>query len=299
MMAKVACWIICRNDEYYIDMAIKSVLPYVAGVYIFDNGSDDNTVKIIRSFNDSKIVLEQELYPTPYADSEVDKAETHPYWRWDERYDGCSLEAHTRNYAMRRCREIFNPAWLISIDADEVVTKLLFNRLNQLDLKIVTSIDHSTDRFIDSEHIAREPNTWGYMRYDPHIRCWQSELPMKWMRQHRDYGHVRIMGPQEYTDNVEIEPSSSYNDWLKQVTRYYGNGKVEENRIILYDILHIHLHRMFGPKSVYFFKNYGNNHEFKMKTVFDWEYELPFVLDKWKEWSKTHICAKNHEYTAI
>ena len=284
MMQKLACWIICRNDGYYIDMAIKSVLPYVAGVYIFDNGSDDNTIEVIKSFHSDKIVLEQQRYDTPFADSKGSiPAESHPYWRWDEQYDGCSLEAQTRNFAIQRCREIFNPDWLLNLDADEVVTKTLFNRLNQLDLNIVTSIDHSTERFIDGQHIAREPGTWGYMRYDPHVRLWKAIIPFKWFRQHKELGHVRIMGPQEITDNISSTPSACRDEWIDRVRKFYG-GKIEENRITLYDILHIHLHRMFGPKSVNFFRDYGNNHEFKLKVDFNWEHELPFVLEKWRSW---------------
>ncbi|MBC8233050.1 glycosyltransferase family 2 protein [bacterium] len=280
MMQKLACWIICRNDGYYIDMAIKSVLPNVAGIYILDNGSDDNTIDVIKSFHSDKIVLEQQRYDTPFADSEGDiSAENHPYWRWDEQYDGNSLEAQTRNYAVQRCHDIFNPDWLLNLDADEVVTKTLFNRLNQLDLNIVTSIDHSTERFIDSQHIAREPGTWGYMRYDPHIRFWKATTPMKWLRQYKEYGHVRIIGPQEITDGNKFSPSKWSNEWIEHC-RAYG----EENRVFLYDILHIHLHRMFGPKSVNFFRVYGNNHAFKLKVDFNWEKELPFVLDKWKKW---------------
>jgi len=279
-MVKSAVWMICRNDGYYIDMAIKSVLSNVDGIYIFDNGSDDNTIEVIESFHSDKIYLEKQRYTTEYGDSYslIDCA-VHPYWRWDEQYDGNSLEAHTRNYAMKRCMEIFTPHWLLNLDADEVVTQLLFNRLNQLDLDIVTSVEHNTDRFIDSQHIAREPNTWGYMRYDPHIRFWNTKTPMKWLRQRREYGHVRIIGPQEVTDGNEFSPSRCTNKWIEHL-RKYG----EENRIFLYDILHIHLHRMFGPKSAYFFEHYGNNHEFKVKVDFNWEQELPFVWEKWKTW---------------
>jgi hypothetical protein len=34
---------VVKDDEYYVDMALRSVLPYVDGVYIQDQMSTDGT----------------------------------------------------------------------------------------------------------------------------------------------------------------------------------------------------------------------------------------------------------------
>jgi glycosyltransferase involved in cell wall biosynthesis len=49
--------IVCKNEEHWIWYAIKSVLDCVDRVLVYDTGSTDNTVEIIRSIKDSKIEL--------------------------------------------------------------------------------------------------------------------------------------------------------------------------------------------------------------------------------------------------
>lgn len=50
---------IVKNEDRFIWYAIASVIPYVDKFIIYDTGSTDNTVSIIRSFHDSKIVFKQ------------------------------------------------------------------------------------------------------------------------------------------------------------------------------------------------------------------------------------------------
>jgi glycosyltransferase involved in cell wall biosynthesis len=258
MKKKLACWIVCRNEEYYIDMAIQSVLPYVDGIYIFDNGSDDNTIDVINSFHNPKIVLKQERYKTPYGDTEGDiPTRSHPYWRWDEKYWGYSLEAQTRNICMQECAHIFNPDWLIQLDADEVFTKRFFECLDELDLKVTTCLNHNTDRFVNHNHIARNLSLWPVDKYDPHVRSWHAQLPLQWLKPDKEMGHV-------------------VNRWPKGYSR---------DETYLYDIIHLHLHRVFGPKSVNFREGGSIEIDYhNIEVEFDWDKQLPFVADKWREW---------------
>ncbi len=48
-----------RNEERWIWYAIKSVINYVDRILVFDTGSTDNTVKIIKSIKSKKIKFEQ------------------------------------------------------------------------------------------------------------------------------------------------------------------------------------------------------------------------------------------------
>lgn len=50
---------IVRNEDRFIWYAISSVLPYVDEFFIFDTGSTDKTVEMVRLFDDKKIVFEQ------------------------------------------------------------------------------------------------------------------------------------------------------------------------------------------------------------------------------------------------
>lgn len=48
-----------RNEENWVWYAINSVLPNVSQILVFDTGSTDNTVKIIKSIDSPKIIFEE------------------------------------------------------------------------------------------------------------------------------------------------------------------------------------------------------------------------------------------------
>lgn len=50
---------IVKNEDRFIWYAISSVLPYVDKFLIYDTGSTDNTVKVIRSITSDKIIFHQ------------------------------------------------------------------------------------------------------------------------------------------------------------------------------------------------------------------------------------------------
>lgn len=50
---------IVKNEDRFIWYAISSVLPYVDKFLIFDTGSTDKTVEIIKLFHDKKIIFKQ------------------------------------------------------------------------------------------------------------------------------------------------------------------------------------------------------------------------------------------------
>jgi len=267
--AKLAVWIVVRDDVYYIDMAIKSVLPYVDSIYILDNGSTDGTLELIESFKSDKIFLEKIKYDFDKAD--FDKGYhtwNHPYWMWDETKDGNSMEAQTRNQCMKNCIEKFKPDWLIQLDADEVYTPLFFAQLKQHDLSKIVAIRHSTDNFITPNYIMRRPNQ---DCFDPHHRSWNPTLDISWKKTSKTCGHVA--------------PDMS---------------KFTEGKIWMDGIVHVHLHRTFGPKcEKYWGAEREANKLYNPKNInpelfdgliknakkvnFNWD-ELSFVLEKWKKW---------------
>lgn len=48
-----------RNEERWIWYAIKSVINYIDKIFIFDTGSTDRTVEIVKSIKSSKIIFEE------------------------------------------------------------------------------------------------------------------------------------------------------------------------------------------------------------------------------------------------
>lgn len=49
---------IVKNEDLWVGFAIKSVLPFAEKVFVFDTGSSDKTVEVIKSLSSSKIVFE-------------------------------------------------------------------------------------------------------------------------------------------------------------------------------------------------------------------------------------------------
>ncbi len=56
---KVTVHCIIKNEDQWIWYALMSVVPYVEKILIFDTGSIDNTIHIIKSINSPKITLEK------------------------------------------------------------------------------------------------------------------------------------------------------------------------------------------------------------------------------------------------
>lgn len=59
MINNLTAHMLVFNEEKWIKLAILSVLPHVSSLLIFDTGSSDKTVEIVKSFNDEKIKFEE------------------------------------------------------------------------------------------------------------------------------------------------------------------------------------------------------------------------------------------------
>lgn len=58
-MKKITAHVLIKNEENFIWFAIMSVIDYVDKILIFDTGSKDNTLEIIKTIESPKIVLEE------------------------------------------------------------------------------------------------------------------------------------------------------------------------------------------------------------------------------------------------
>ncbi len=90
--ATITVHMIVRNEEQWVWYALQSVLPYVDKILIFDTGSTDQTVSILQTIKNDKIVFEEKGAVTP-----------------DEL-------VHLRNEQLRQTKT----EWFMLLDGDEV-----------------------------------------------------------------------------------------------------------------------------------------------------------------------------------
>lgn len=84
-MNKNTAVMMVKNEDRFIWYSIASVLPYVSRFIIFDTGSTDKTVKIIKTFKSSKIIFLQKNKTSPalltsYRQIQADMVEKG--WLW-------------------------------------------------------------------------------------------------------------------------------------------------------------------------------------------------------------------------
>lgn len=59
MKNPITAHMLVKNEDQFIWYAIASILPYVDRLIIFDTGSTDQTIPIIKLFNDNKIIFQE------------------------------------------------------------------------------------------------------------------------------------------------------------------------------------------------------------------------------------------------
>jgi hypothetical protein len=250
-------------ESYYIDMALKSVIPYVHGIYVQDQDSNDDLVDVVKRTVGDKVPLTIETVHNPLP-----------------RFDPGYKEADYRGNAIFRCEEIYKPDWFITMDADEIFTPKFFEILYGLEksgeLSNYNGIGHATERFVTPKYKscakADLRTMGGYLMHDPHIRSWRGGVGITQVQR----------SPTQFIHVVE-RPSP------KPFYTCYN------------EIIHIHLHRSFGPKAFEFWREGGDIFEetvpfypmkqapkywFKNMAEVEWvEYEFPdYVLEKWLKW---------------
>jgi len=270
MNMKVCAWMVVKDDVFYVDLAIKSVLPYVDGVYIQDQLSTDGTTERIKQL--------QEEYPGKII-HELEDTDV------KERFESTYNEPLWRTTALRRAEEIFDPQFLLKLDADEFYTPHFFEQLKNLEAplqcKTFNSLMISGERFISTKYRAACPDDERRDRfenkyYDPHILFWSRRVKVNYIRNPafpNSYLHC-IMSP---------EPTPTH--WVP-------------------GLCVLHLHRTFGPKAKIFWEEGGEkldkkpynpkeqcpnwyNHRVNMGTAERLDFNWPdYVLERWSQWGE-------------
>jgi len=233
----LVAWIVVLNDVYYIDMCLESIIPYVDGIFILDEGCTDGTIDRAMEVIGNRVSCHVEHCPT-YLE------------RFDPRYN----EPYYRTMAIKKAEEVFRPHWLLQIDADEIFTPYFFTQFKALTqagkLNKYMSIRTATERFITPcyrSQAARALATIdGVRAYDPHTRVWRSGLGV------------------EYAQNPSVE------GFFHCVLR-----PDPQPTFFMPGICHIHLHRSFGPKAEPFWREGGDVFEDPIVLPFNPEKKAP------------------------
>jgi glycosyltransferase involved in cell wall biosynthesis len=247
---KKAVWMVLKDDTFYVDMAIESVINYTSGIFILDTGSNYETLDIIASLiakYPNKIQFEQK-------DFGANKA-----FRFGNSYD----EAGARNYALYSAIEEFSPDWIIQLDSDEVYNPRFFKLI---DLIGGDTFAHATDLPTHPYFISQNPSDiyrWNSVPlFDPHVRSWNAKLRVKW--ETREGAHV--------IPRLPIIP-----DYLDT-----------PHRVITVEHVHFHLHRAFGPKCIAtYLTNFEHAYEgasvaldIPIEKIFDQKY----FMERYPDW---------------
>ncbi len=266
-MLDIVAVMVVKDDQYYIPMAIQSVLPYVKGIYIQDQMSTDGTHEEVLKFGSDKIYIEQ-----------IDTGHK-------ERFESTYNEPYWRTRALKAAENIFEPEWILKLDADEVYTEYFFNRLNDLlsDDPKFEAIRVSGDRPVSKDYWATlgsnelEKTEWspeGGSFGDAHTQVWKA-----WK-----YYYINNPGLPGSNFHPILTPDPQPQYWLPGICNF-------------------HVHRMFGPKAFKFWAEGGDvfeektpfhaptmapkwyNHEVNMGTAEKRDFKFPdYILEKWKKW---------------
>jgi glycosyltransferase involved in cell wall biosynthesis len=226
---KCTVWCVCRDEEFYIDMMLNSVIDYADGIYILDTGSKDGTLGIIEDFQKrypGKIILEQK----DFGEKKVGVGTDGKVYSWSlfHQIPGFYQEKEARNYALDRVEKIFNPDWLIQLDSDEIYNERFWEIFKVVkESPITNTFGFSTLVPITPYIVSNNPHcliTWkGNELYDPHVRVWKTNLNVRWEMPIGRHVIPRIVGTNQ---DLHCDFASS-------------------------DQIHFHLHRSFGPKSIH------------------------------------------------
>lgn len=261
-------------EEFYVSMAVRCLVGNVKYLYVQNQGCDDDTIgEILRYSNGLDLVIENIENDLP---------------RFDLRYN----EPYFRSLSIERCEKVFNPTWILQIDADEIFTKEFFSQINNLNrlgkLDRCNGCFYPSDRFITPKWNSRfsddmrDDVNGGPKLVDPHHKFWRASIKSR------------------YSNN----PTLNHN--------FHGVMSPSPHPMVtLQGICNVHIHRMFGPKAFKFWAEGGDkfentipfdpskmapvwfNHKVNMGSAVYEPYDWPdFVMEKWKSWGFADIGEK-------
>jgi glycosyltransferase involved in cell wall biosynthesis len=140
MSHPVSGCVLCYNEERCIESAIECLLHYCDEVFVLDSGSEDDSMKFIKSF-------EREMWPVKHETIRQVMRDRYGY---------------KQGFRMDHCLNAVAHDWVLILDADEVLdeiepdyfrnleTAVRMPRLNLLDTeRIILAIKDESGKWID------------------------------------------------------------------------------------------------------------------------------------------------------
>ena len=256
---KIAAYMVVKNDAYYVQMAIKSVLPYVVGVYVQDQMSTDGTGTEILKLGDNRIYL--------------DRVDTGQHDRFEDAYD----EPYWRSLAVEKCEQVFKPEWILKLDADEIYTEYFFNELGKVNLDKYEAVRVAGDRFISKTRRSNHPSAMetspeGVKFIDPHTQLWRAGLGIKYITNPAFTKFHPILHP---------DPWPQY--WLEGIANIHLHRMFGPKALLFWqdegggNMTHPYHPPTQAKKWYESSVNLGNSE----RVDFEWP---DFVLEKWASW---------------
>lgn len=220
---KIVTWSIVNNEIDYIEDVVNHHLSWVDQMYILDTGSTDGTLEYLleKSKTNPKLIVEE--YHTKYT------PEYEVPW---EQMKNPFPEVEVRNYAIRRCKELCTPEWMIQLDGDEIFLESVKNSIAAHPNAV--ALNHSTINPACDLKTHRKEFRFGHNFLDPHSRIWNTKYSMEYIKS----------GEKQYHCVPSIK------GWNKHLFEIPGTIWVKDN-------FHLHLHWLYGKKAENFFKKAG------------------------------------------
>lgn len=181
-MVNITAHCIIQNEDKWIWFALQSILPYVDKILVFDTGSSDKTVDIIKSINSPKIIFEEK--------NKISKEEF----------------VRLRQEQIERTKT----SWFLIIDGDEIWPKTeiekLINQASNADNNIIAIFNRTRNCIGDTYHYL--PDEAGKYK----IGQYKGNLNIRLIRLKKDlkisgsypfeYYHDKNGPLQEQTENI-------------------------------------------------------------------------------------------------
>lgn len=230
-MNEVVTYSIVNNEISYIKDIIEYHLQWVDAMYFLDTGSTDGTLEYLKNISatNPRIIFEEyyEKYTPQYELDWHDIPNPFP-------------EVIVRNHAIKRTEQLLNPKWIIQLDGDEVWLSQTKNILLQTKEDILC-IGCSTINPACELHYHPIENRQGLILYDPHVRIWRANHKVMYMANHAVHGK-----------QIHCIPTI---EGFGQHLFHWSQTK------FITDILHMHLHWVYGKKMELFYKQKGASKE--------------------------------------
>ena len=232
---KILTWSIINNEIDYLKDIIPYHLSWVDAMYFLDTGSTDGSIEFLEAQSKLHSNIFVEKYHTSYIpDFSVE---------WKEMKNPFP-EVDVRNYALTQVEKM-NYDWLIQLDGDEIFLPITKSLIDLAEKNFRETISLSTINPVEtlSKHPKEQRINVGdfnfpiekqVLLYDPHARIWRSNLKVRF---HKN----PVFGLENQFHCIPTLEN-------KHLYHYKKN-------IFLKDIVHYHLHWMYGKKVECFFAN--------------------------------------------